>query len=396
MRKGQSVRSISTHTKGGYLSAAGRIGVSTLTVALALSIACTLPFGTAAANEIVVTVAGPASGPHSDRTVQMLSGARRAAADINAKGGIKGATVTIDTADDSCAAEPAKSTATALSLRKVDLVIGHPCAAAANAAAKIYGEAQTLFIATGTRHRAFQRGSSTTIFRLSGRDGREGVEAALYLVERFKGQKIAVVHDRTSASIQLAEDAIEALLKGGASAPITGTVVGGDKDFPLLTAKIKSAAAIFYAGYPLEAGMLYAQLRATGSTAAFLMSNSNGTDEFTETFGERAEGVLIMRPRFGLQRIGNTDNGAPVVEAEIANADQALAAAAVAAYAAAANFADSINPVPVARELSARSYTTVNGIVGFDATGEAQRASYDVFEWTGKAWDGADIAPLKP
>lgn len=327
----------------------------------------------------------------------MLAGARQAAADINAKGGIKGATVTVDSADDGCAADSAISVATALTLRKADLVIGHPCAAAASAAAKIYSDAQTLFIATGTRHRAFQRGpSAATVFRLSGRDGAQGAEAASYLAERFKGQTIAVVHDRTRASITLADEAIAALKKIGAAPPITGTVVGGDKDFPLLTAKIKSAAGIFYAGYPLEAGMLYAQLREAGSTATFLMSDSSATGEFTDTFGQRAEGVLVMRPRFGLSR--NSDDASVVmsVETQIARADHALAAAAVTAYAAAANAADAVDPPAVARELSAQAYATANGTVAFDTSGNAQRPSFDVYRWTASSWKWADIAPPTP
>lgn len=353
--------------------------------------------GSAYASEITITVAGPASGPHSDRTQQMLAGARRAASVVNANGGIKGATVKIDTADDGCSAEMAKATATALTIRKTDLVIGHPCASAANAAADIYANAQTVFIATGTRHRGLRRGASdTTTFRISGRDDVQGDEAARYLVENFKGETIAVVHDRTRASTQIADDVTAALQGAGAKPPISGTVVGGDKDFPLLTAKIKSAAAIFYAGYPLEAGMLYTQLRQAGSAAVFLMSDSGGTDEFTATFANRAEGVLIMRPRFSLNDETVKPTASASIEGRIANADETLAAAAVAAYAAAANSADSVNAPAVAHELSARAYNTADGVVAFDAKGDARRPSYDIYKWTGAAWIGAEIRPNNP
>lgn len=383
MRKGQSVRSISTQVAS--------------TTARALAVALALHASGAAASEIVVTVAGPSSGPHSDRTAQMLAGARRAAADINAKGGIKTATITIELSDDGCTAEQAKAAATTLAARKPDLVIGHPCAAAANAAAKIYAGTQTLFIATGTRHGGFQRGASgTTIFRISGRDSAQGAEAASLLAQRFAGATIAVVHDRTRASKTLADDALAELKKRGAPEPITATVIGGDKDFPVLTAKIKSAAAIFYAGYPLEAGMLYAQLRKAGSAAAFLMSDSAGTEEFTDTFGSGAEGVLVMRPRFALRTNRDNRGTASSVETEIANADQALAAAAVAAYAAAANLADAVNAESVSRELAARPYETADGTVAFDKNGEAVRPSYDIDTWTGSTWERAEIATRNP
>lgn len=402
MRKQQSKSSFSIQHEGpqrpGCIAGRG-IGARLLVLQFMCCSAATIaPYsGLALASEITITVAGPASGPHSDRTQQMLAGARRAAAVVNANGGIKGATVKIDTADDGCAAEAAKAVATALTISKSDLVIGHPCASAANATASIYGNAQTLFIATGTRHHGFRRGASDkTTFRLSGRDDAQGEAAARYLVEQFKSETIAVVHDRTRASTQIADDVTAALKRAGAQPPISATVVGGDKDFPLLTAKIKSAAAIFYAGYPLEAGMLYAQLRQAGSAAAFLMSDSSGTEEFTATFGTRAEGVLIMRPRFSLDDETVEPSASASTEARIANADETLSAAAVAAYAAAANSADSLNAPAVAHELSARAYNTSDGVVIFEANGDARRPSYDIYKWTGAAWIGAEIRPTNP
>ena len=327
----------------------------------------------------------------------MLAGARLAADEVNAHGGIKGAKLKIESADDGCAAETAKFAATAMVARKADLIIGHPCAAAANAAAKIYAAAETIFIATGTRHSALQSGTpASTIFRLSGRDNQQGVEAANYLVDRYPGQAIAIVHDRTQASIKLSDAAEETLKKRGASAPIIATVIGGDKDFPILTAKIKSVAAVFYAGYPLEAGMLFTQLRRAGSTAAFLMSESGGTTEFAETFGPGAEGVLVMRPRFALQpATGAAEFGdsAPSPDVQIADADHALAVAAVAVYASAANAADAVNPGSVASELASRTHATANGSIAFDTNGNAVRPSYDIFKWTGKIWEGANAAP---
>ena len=349
----------------------------------------------ATASEIIITVAGPTSGPHSDRTTQMLAGARRAASKINGDGGIKGALVRIDTVDDGCSADIAASVATALASRKVDLVIGHPCAAAASAAAKVYASAQTLFIATGTRHSAQPIGASgTTVFRLSGRDNLQGAEAATYLADQHNGQTIAIVHDRTRASKYLADAAADTLKKRAMPEPITATVIGGDKDFPLLTAKLKTAAAIFYAGYPLEAGILYTQLRKAGSTATFLMSDRGGAVEFTDTFGRSVEGVHVMRPRFGLHPALDPKSSALSVDAQIAEADNALAAAAVAVYGAAANAADAVNPATVAHELSARVHATAEGTVAFDENGNAMRPSYDTYKWTGEIWERDVIAPL--
>ena len=325
----------------------------------------------------------------------MLAGARSAAEAINRNGGAKGALLRIDSADDGCNVEKTKATAATLALQKVDLVIGHPCAASANAAAKAYAETNTLFIAVGSRHHDFERANTaTTIFRLSGRDGAQGAEAAQYLAHRVNGQKIAIVHDRTSASIKIAEDAIAELKRIGAPAPITATAIGGDKDFPVLTAKIKSAAAVLYAGYPLEAGMLFAQWRKAGGTGDFLMSANAGTDEFEQTFGASAAGISVLRPRFGLNP--DSANGTRGVETRINTADGALANAAVTAFAAAGNTAESAKTADVARELAARAYATAQGAVKFDSTGNADRPSYDIYKWTGETWLGASTSPPGP
>ncbi len=350
-----------------------------------------LPASRAVAAEIAVTVAGPATGRQASRTQAMLAGARQAADAINAASGIKGERVRVDFAEDGCDAATAKAQAEALTRKKVDLVLGHPCGSAGAAAAAVYSEMGTMFISTASRQPWAKRPQkAATVFRLSGRDDQQGVEAAQFLASRFKGRAIAIVHDRTRAQRAIAEAAAGTLIRLGAGPPIIATLIGGDKDFPLLTAKIKSADAIFFAGYPLEAGMLYSQLRKAGSSPAFLMSESNGTIEFTDTFGSHVGGTFVMRPRFALTE----DDSSRDAETRILLADETLASAAVAAFAAAANAADSVNPEVIARELAARGYITPHGIVRFDVTGAAERPSYDVYSWTGKNWERANSGPL--
>ena len=136
--------------------------------------------------------------------------------------------------------------------------------------------------------------------------------------------------------------------------------------------------------------MLYAQLRKAGSSPAFLMSDSNGTFELTDTFGANVRGTFVMRPRFALTE----DDSSRDADTRILLADQTLASDAVAAFAAAANAADSVNPEVIARELVARGYSTPHGVVRFNITGAAERPSYDVYSWTGEIWERASSSPL--
>ncbi|NOT71101.1 MAG: branched-chain amino acid ABC transporter substrate-binding protein [Hyphomicrobium sp.] len=356
---------------------AARVIAETRRLALALLVLA--PFAQTADAGIIVAVAGPATGPASQLTDATLDGARRAADTVNSAGGLNGEQLIVERHDDGCDAAKASTLATSLAARKIALVLGHPCTATALSASKIYAGNSIIFIATASRH-----GSLTTprpgpsIFRLSGRDDKQGEDAGQYLVNSFVGEKIAIVHDRTRYARVIAEQAAAAHAKAKALVPITATLIASEKDFPLVTAKIKDAKAIFYAGFPLEAGMLHAQLRAAGSKAVFLMSDSNATDEFASTFGASAAGVRVMRPQFALDDAGQIADAAQRAQIAAAN----LAGGAVEMFAAAAREAASNDPQKIAGLLSARPNVTRAGTFDFDSNGDAKRPSFSVYTWT--------------
>lgn len=198
--------------------------------------------------------------------------------------------------DDGCDAVKAETIAKEIVAENFDLVLGHPCPKAALAAAKVYGAAGVTFIATETRHPDLTaKRAGPSIFRLSGRDDAQGLDAARYLAAAHSGKPIAIVHDRTLYAKTIAEQAAVAL-KEQKIETVIATIVAGDKEYGKLIAKIKDAGAVFFAGFPLEAGFILKELRAAGSTAPFLASESVGTDEFVSTFPEIAQQVFVLRP----------------------------------------------------------------------------------------------------
>ena len=104
---------------------------------------------------------------------------------------------------------------------------------------------------------------------------------------------IAVVHDRTLYAKTIAETAIAAL-KAVKKEPITATIVGGDKEYRRLVAKIKGAGAVLFAGFPLEAGFIFSALTNAKSEAAVVASESVATGEFTSSFPAEAKRARIM------------------------------------------------------------------------------------------------------
>lgn len=336
--------------------------------------------------EIVIAVAGPTMGREAARTQHMTDAALTRAETINATGGINGEPLKVITIDDGCQRETAETVARDIVARKVALVLGHPCTNAALAAAEIYAQAGTLFIATATRHPALtSKRAGPSIFRLSGRDDRQGEAAGRLLARDAVEGTVAIVHDRTQYARALAEDAEAAMKRNGAPAPITATIIGGDKDYKLVVKKVKGARTIFFAGFPMEAGFLFAALRDAGSSATFIGSESLATQEFATTFANNARGVRIL--------VASTAK----LGVDGQSQDRSIAAththAAIQAFTSAAARVGTNDITQIIPTLASEIFATSIGPVSFDISGDANMPSYDVIEWQGDSWKRAALFP---
>ncbi|PPC98404.1 MAG: hypothetical protein CTY31_13435 [Hyphomicrobium sp.] len=332
--------------------------------------------------EIVIAVAGPTQGRDAQRTQNMTAVAQTSAETINANGGINSEPLKVITVDDGCQRDTAETVARDLVARKVALVLGHPCTNAALAAADIYAKANTLFIATATRHPTLTRNrEGSSIFRLSGRDDRQGETAGRLLARDAIDGPIAIVHDRTQYARALAEDAEATLKRAGAPAPITATIIGGDKDYKLVLKKVNGARTIFFAGFPMEAGFLFAALRDAGSTATFIGSDSLATQEFATTFANKARGVRVL-----VSSAAKMDFGGANQQQDI---DASYMRAAIQVFAAAATRAGQNDSAQILMALRSHTFATSMGPISFDDFGDANMPSYDVIEWQGDSWTRA-------
>lgn len=374
-------------------SSGRRLGaIVVLSAAAALLLPAAAP--PAYASEISIAVVGPESGPNAGRTGAIWEGAQAAADTINARGGVRGGLLRLVRMDDGCSAETAEKTAEALAARRVDLVIGHPCSGAAESAAKIYAAKGVIFIATSSRHPGLTSPRpGATIFRIAGRDDRQGDAAAAFLATHFHGLKIALVHDRTRYARSLSGRVATLVENAAGKPPILATLIAGEKDFPRVLEKINEADAVFFAGFPLEAGMLLGQMRAAGSRAAMLFSDSVGSAEFDKTFGRDVRDAFVLRARFGFR-------GDPVAlqndnDERIKDGDRANAAAAIEAFASAGARADTLAPDKVQIVLNGYALHTPLGVIQFDTNGDAGRPSFDILKWTGHSWEGLNPSPLE-
>lgn len=345
----------------------------------------------AAAAKVLIGVAGPSEGAYAGVGKDIRRAAQLAVEHINAEGGIGGEPVEIVERDDNCAAKEAEEAARALIAQGVALVVGHPCAAAAIAAAKVYAQAGIVFLAPATRNPALtEPRAGPTIFRLAGRNDRQGTEAGAWIARNFAAKPVAIVHDGSRFAKELAEKAAAALKAAGASGILMAAVVGGQKDYTALIGKLRSAQtrAVYFTGYAIEGGELLRQMRTAGLDAAFLGSDALTADPFAETARDKADGAKALLAHDASQGVAAALKekfaAQPVTGAFVS------AYAAIEAWSAAARQANSTAGQAAGEVLAHGSFDTVVGRVRFDDKGDADLPSYDIVTWQDGAWRRRD------
>jgi branched-chain amino acid transport system substrate-binding protein len=145
----------------------------------------------AANAEIRIGTAGPMTGPIAWFGEQYVRGAGLAVEDLNARGGVLGQKVDLIVGDDYCDPDQAVSTARKLISDGVVLVVGHFCSHSSIPASKVYEEADILQIAPGSAAAQLTDQGRRNVFRVCGRDDRQGTQVADYLAAEWADKEIA-------------------------------------------------------------------------------------------------------------------------------------------------------------------------------------------------------------
>ncbi len=134
------------------------------------------------------------------------------------------------------------------------------------------------------------------IFRTCGRDDQQGGVAGSIIAEKFKGKRIAMVHDKTTYGQGLADETRKTMNAKGLKEVLYEGVNVGDKDYSALVSKIKAARAdlVYWGGLHDTGGLILRQMRDQGVKATTFMGGDGITDdEFAAIAGPGAEGTLM-------------------------------------------------------------------------------------------------------
>jgi branched-chain amino acid transport system substrate-binding protein len=274
------------------------------------------------------------------------------------------------------------------------LVVGHGCSHSSLLAAGVYETADVLMITADSTHPRLTEEGRQNVFRLIGRDDRQGELAGDFLAEQWRGHPIAILHDGSTYGEGLATQARKQLRARGGIEAIYGSYAPGAPDYSELLARLERARidVLYIGGYGPDAGRILRNARAHGLDLQLIGGDGLGLDEFWAVAGELGEGTIFsswknvrVRPeaagllaRFRGRGMGTRTFGLG-------------AYAAVQVWAQAVERAGSLDLLELAETLRRGRFDTVLGRVAFDDKGDLTVAA-----WQWKIWTKGDYLPLDP
>ncbi|MGH6771253.1 MAG: branched-chain amino acid ABC transporter substrate-binding protein, partial [Xanthobacteraceae bacterium] len=223
------------------------------------------------------------------------NGVEQAVADINAAGGILGQQITLYVGDDRADPKEGVSVANKFVGDGVKFVVGHFNSGVTIPASDVYQENGMLMITPAATNPKVTERKMWNTFRLCGRDDQQGGLAGKIILQRFKGKRIAIVHDKTTYGQGLADETRKAIRAGGLRDVLYEGVNKDDRDFNALITKIRAARPdlVYWGGLHDTGGQILRQMRAQGVKAPMMGGDGITDDEFAAIAGPGAEGTLM-------------------------------------------------------------------------------------------------------
>ena len=354
------------------------------TLGLALGAAIGFAAGAQAA-DLKMGMTGPITGPNAAFGAQLKNGTEQAVEDINAAGGILGQKIVLSYGDDVSDPKQGVSIANKFAGDGVKFVIGPFNSGVTMPSSEAYQENGIMLITPSATNPKITERGLWNVFRTCGRDDQQGAVAAKYILAKFKGKKIAIVHDKTTYGQGLADETKKAMNKGGMKEVLYEGVNVGEKDYSALVSKIKATGAdlVYWGGLHTEGGLIVRQMRDQGIKAPLMGGDGITSDEFASIGGPGVEGTLMTFPpdprKNPAAKAAVEKFRAKKFEPE---AYTLYSYAAVEVVKQAAEQAKSLDPKKVADVIhSGKKFKTVIGELAYDKKGDVTRLDYVMYVW---------------
>ena len=197
--------------------------------------------------------------------------------------------------------------------------------------------------------------------------------AGRYLATRYKGKKVAILHDNSTYGKGLADETKKAMNAAGLKETMYEAYTKGGKDFTAIVSRMKLANvdAVYVGGYHGEAGLIVKQMREQGLKAQLLAGDALATTDFWSVSGPAGAGTLFTFP----PKVEDLPANKALVDRLKANKQPIegyvlYSYAAVQAWAQAAEKAKTTDGKKVAEVLRAGEWNTVIGKFKYDKKGD--------------------------
>jgi branched-chain amino acid transport system substrate-binding protein len=364
-------------------------------LAVAIMLAAAV-WATTAGAEILIGVAGPMTGGQSWFGEQFERGTRMAAADLNGKGGLLGEEVELVVGDDFCDPDQAVAAANKLVGDGVVFVVGHWCSHSSIAASTVYEEARVLMITPGSASAKLTDEGGPNVFRVYGRDDRQGVMVGDYFAEHWADKEIAILDDGTTWGTGVANGVRHRLRERGIRVAVDETFTRDEAEYSELVSKMQTAGVdvFFVGGLHRETGLMFRQAHDRGYDLQLIAASSMATEDFAMIAGPELEGTLMI----ATADMRQSPQAAEVVARFRAQGYEPLgttlnAYTAVQVWAQAVTAAGSPDFEAVIEAMHSRRFDTVLGRIGFDEKGDV--TGFEPWQWFVWQADGTYV-PLEP
>ena len=261
---------------------------------------CTLGMlagGPVRAQDYVIAVPMPITGPCAEDGQSVRDGAIVAADLVNSKGGIRGHKIKVITEDDRSDPKEAATLANKLVNNKdVLAVVGHFNSSCSLAAAPIYNRAKVVQVSPTSSSPAYSNAGKYSC-RVEVNDLQQGSQVCKWMVKDRGFKKIAILWENDDYGLglrQVAEKEVPAL--GGQVVDVESYYLGETKDFSSIITKMRGTNpdAVFIGGNYTEGALIRKQMLDLGWNPPFFGTEGMYADALIKLGGSAVEGVNFI------------------------------------------------------------------------------------------------------
>lgn len=237
---------------------------------------------------------GPLTGDYANYGTLCRQAVEMAIDEINAKGGINGASIKLFAEDSEGDSQKALAAMEKLSSSdKVCAIIG-PVLTGETFSVAERAQAEGIVIITPSASHKDITNVGDYIFRTTPSDGLQGEVAGKYWSQKLGYTKLAVLYAKNDYSQGLYESMSEAFTQDGGQIVAAETFMVGDKDFKTQLTKLKNtdAQAIYLPDYTAEMAQILEQASQLGMDKPFLSGDGFLSEEIYSLAGQYTDGVV--------------------------------------------------------------------------------------------------------